>query len=40
MLQPRLLEVDTLAKPRYILIFQRFEVRHVINEYVCWTAFS
>ena len=40
MLQPRLLEVDTLAKPHYILIFQRFEMRRVRNEYACWSAFS
>ena len=32
MLQSRLLEGDTLAKPHYILIYQSFEMRHVRNE--------
>ena len=40
MLQSRLLEVDTLAKPHYILIYPSFEMCHVRNEYVYWVAFS
>jgi hypothetical protein len=41
-LQPRLLEAHTLAKPHYTrtLIFQSFEMHHVRNECVYRTAFS